>query len=182
MKIAPSSSQPTTNWSGGTTTELFIFPENSDYQKRNFDFRISTATVEIETSDFTPLMGVNRTLMVLEGEMHLSHEGQHSSGLKAFDQDRFDGGWQTMSRGKCVDLNLMCRGESTGKLQHFSIMKNSIERLHVEGQRSFIYFYRGGGAINELNYDPRDFVVVENEPSIKVTAYDQTDLVLITIL
>ena len=66
MKIYPASTQKTAKWSGGLTTELFIYPEGSAYSERNFDFRLSTATVEIETSVFTPLPHVQRTLMVLE--------------------------------------------------------------------------------------------------------------------
>jgi environmental stress-induced protein Ves len=40
--------QITDSWSGGTTTQLAIYPENSSYQQRNFLYRISTATVDIE--------------------------------------------------------------------------------------------------------------------------------------
>ena len=43
-------------WSGGSTTELFIFPPTGNYRKRNFDFRLSTATVEVDTSDFLPAL------------------------------------------------------------------------------------------------------------------------------
>ena len=63
--------QTTIRWSGGLSTELYIFPEDSEYVERNFKYRLSTATVEIEQSVFTPLPGVDRTLMVLEGEMKL---------------------------------------------------------------------------------------------------------------
>lgn len=44
---------PVSNWSGGKTTQLFIYPENSEYAKRNFLFRISSATVDCERSEFT---------------------------------------------------------------------------------------------------------------------------------
>lgn len=64
----------TTKWSGGETTELFIYPENANYKAGNYQFRLSTATVEIEASTFTPLPGVDRTLIVLEGEMQLDHK------------------------------------------------------------------------------------------------------------
>ena len=71
-------------WSGGTTTELFIYPEGATYEDRNFKFRLSIATVESETSEFTPLAGVKRTLMLLHGELTLKHEGQYEKhGLSA---------------------------------------------------------------------------------------------------
>ena len=31
----------TSTWSGGTTTELFLYPENGSYAQREFLFRIS---------------------------------------------------------------------------------------------------------------------------------------------
>jgi environmental stress-induced protein Ves len=56
------------NWSGGITTQLAIYPKDANYKKQNFQFRISTATVEIEESVFTKLPGVSRKLMILNGE------------------------------------------------------------------------------------------------------------------
>ena len=44
----------TTNWSGGTTTQLAIAPEGAVYGDRNFLWRLSSATVELDHSDFTP--------------------------------------------------------------------------------------------------------------------------------
>lgn len=34
----------TTAWSGGKTTQMFIYPEESDFSTRNFKFRLSSAT------------------------------------------------------------------------------------------------------------------------------------------
>ena len=38
----------TTNWSGGTTTQLSIAPEGAVYADRDFLWRRSSATVELE--------------------------------------------------------------------------------------------------------------------------------------
>ena len=45
--------------------------------------------------------------MLLSGEMLLRHEGHHEQRLRAFEQDRFDGAWNTTSFGRAVDFNLM---------------------------------------------------------------------------
>jgi len=132
----------TTNWSGGTTSELFIYPAESSYKKRDFDFRISTATVEIETSVFTPLDNVNRTLLILDGEMELSHKNEHTVLLKKFDQDNFDGGWETSSVGKCIDFNLMCRKGSTGEIEQIT---SSEEEYPIDNQYSHYLFYNYKG-------------------------------------
>lgn len=65
----------TSTWSGGTTTELFLYPENGSYAARDFLFRISSATVDLEESDFTPLQGVERYITPLEGSFVLAHPG-----------------------------------------------------------------------------------------------------------
>jgi environmental stress-induced protein Ves len=171
----------TAHWSGGTTTELFIYPETADYKQLNFDFRLSTATVEVETSVFTPLPDVNRTLMVLDGEMKLVHDGHHEISLNPFDQDHFQGGWQTRSEGKCFDLNLMCRGNTTGKLTHFSMMKNSIRQLHLSGAVNLIYCYSGSIECGGVIADTSDLLVFEGEDSVAVTCVQGGDFVLVGV-
>ncbi|MFN5415839.1 MAG: HutD family protein [Flavobacteriia bacterium] len=108
-------SQKTSTWSGGTTTELYIFPKNTNYLERNFDFRISTATVETEESDFSDLKGFNRALTILEGNLQIIHEtvddnnkvNQYSKKLNTFETHYFDGSWKTKSIGKVRDFNVI---------------------------------------------------------------------------
>lgn len=54
----------TSKWSGGSTTELYIYPPQAVYREGNFKCRISSATVEVEKSDFTSLPGVKRYLSI----------------------------------------------------------------------------------------------------------------------
>lgn len=97
-------------WSGGTTTQLAIWPEGADYAARRFKWRISTAVVEEEKSVFTSLPGVYRHLMILDGSIALKHEGIRQREMKPLcDVEEFDGGWNTSSVGKCVDFNLMTK-------------------------------------------------------------------------
>lgn len=100
----------TTEWSGGTTTELFIYPEGSDFKSRDFEFRLSIATINIEVSDFNPLPDIDRTLLLLEGELELIHEGHHRTKLKPLEQDSFSGSWQIHCIGTGTDFNLMTKG------------------------------------------------------------------------
>lgn len=97
-------------WAGGKTTQLYIYPEDAEYAKRNFLFRLSSATVECEQSEFTSLPGVDRIIMPLRGSLHLYYEGHGEKVLREYEQDSFDGGWQTTSMGRATDFNLMMRG------------------------------------------------------------------------
>lgn len=99
----------TTSWSGGTTTQLAIAPEGAVYAGRDFLWRLSSATVELDHSDFTPLPDYDRFLSVLEGEIQLKIDARQPFPLVPGEVVAFDGGAPVESWGKCVDFNLMVR-------------------------------------------------------------------------
>ena len=168
-------------WSGGTTTEIFIYPEGAEYEKRNFSFRLSTASVELEESTFTALPDVKRTLMVLHGKMELRHEGYHKKMLEMHDKDVFEGGWKTTSKGQCVDFNLMCKGETTGDLRGFAVEKNRYKEFKVKGKLNFIYVTGGTIEINRKSYHPGALIRIKNESIIQLQAKDHCDFVVAEI-
>lgn len=104
----------TSRWSGGTTTELFLYPPEGNYQDRAFLFRISSATVDTEESNFTPLPGVERYITPLSGSFVLSHPNGAQVKMPALSEPyRFSGETATHCVGKATDFNLMlknCKG------------------------------------------------------------------------
>ena len=107
----------TSAWSGGATTEIQIMPEGSRYADRDFLWRLSSATVEVEESTFTALPDYDRLIMMLEGEMDLCHNNGPWIHLAEFVPHAFDGGDETLSRGRVTDFNLMLRkGKSRGEI------------------------------------------------------------------
>lgn len=94
-------------WSGGKTTQLFIYPAESSYASRNFAVRISSAVVEEETSVFTSLPGFHRILMPISGAIKLTHEGHKEVHAEPYQAVEFEGGWRTTSHGKCTDFGIM---------------------------------------------------------------------------
>ena len=120
MKITkiPSHAQSVSRWSGGTTTQLAIYPPDAVYAERDFIWRVSSAVVELPESDFTPLPDYDRILMILNGELTLSHDGGGEYTLRALEQTSFDGASHTFSRGQVTDFNLMMRkGRCTGRVE-----------------------------------------------------------------
>jgi environmental stress-induced protein Ves len=107
--------QITNPWSGGTTTQLAIFPADAEYIQRNFKWRISCARIDLEHSLFTALPGFKRIIMIIDGEMFLEHDNQDQVFLQPFQQNSFNGESTTQSFGQATDFNLMlaegCRGE-----------------------------------------------------------------------
>ena len=136
----------TSDWSGGTTAELFIYPPKSDYKKLDFAFRLSKATIEVEESVFTPLPNVKRKLMLLDGELELIHDGAHTKKLKPLQFDTFSGDWNTKSVGKATDFNLMMIGVTDG---NFSVIKAKKKQYHdYKITDGFTVFYIVDGTLN----------------------------------
>jgi environmental stress-induced protein Ves len=131
----------TTKWAGGRTTELYIHPSSANYVAGNFNFRISSATVEIEKSNFTILPDVSRQLMVLSGSIKVFHKNHHEIQLNKNEIDSFDGSWETTAHGTCVDFNLMTKGNTKGEISSFLVSANKKENFQLDSNCEFIIFY-----------------------------------------
>jgi environmental stress-induced protein Ves len=157
--------QTIAQWSGGTTTQLFIYPKEATYAGRNFGFRISTATVETEQSTFTSLPGVSRILMILDGTLTITHRGQYSKILNVSDMDSFDGGWQTSALGKVTDFNLMTTGNTKGKLEYHTLQAGDTFSQLPGSDFTGYYLLSGTAIINvhdkEENLHPGDFIMIQ---------------------
>ena len=105
-------------WSGGTTTQLAIFPPEAKYAERDFLWRVSSAAVALEESDFTALPDYDRLIATLQGEIVLTHNGGAPLRLRPFEVHAFSGADATHSRGRCTDFNLMLRrGRAKGSME-----------------------------------------------------------------
>lgn len=179
----------TNRWSGGTTTELFIFPQDSNFQNRDFTFRLSTATVEAAASEFTMLPGVSRTLLVLDGEITLLHADQHTAHLKEFDVDHFKGDWKTTCIGTCTDFNLMTRGEISGVVRGFVLESEQQDKIEIDDHTDwcFIYMYSGSAVItindNPISLCLGDLLVMEkcNGTAFAIKGIERSELVSCTL-
>jgi environmental stress-induced protein Ves len=138
-------------WSGGTTTQLAIHPATAQYSARNFAWRISTATIDVGSSEFTSLEGFRRILMVLEGEFVLVHEGHGVNKMKPFEQCTFDGGWNTRSTGKAKDFNLIYDEHLRAELNRH-VLQEQDSMILKAGSNSFLereqWSYRVWYAVN----------------------------------
>ena len=110
IKVIDPNTRNTTKWSGGQTRELFLYPPAGSYAERNFQFRISSATVETPESHFTPLPGVKRYLTPLSDGFYLKRNGSQWQYLKNGQVLCFSGDDDVYSRGVGRDLNLMLKG------------------------------------------------------------------------
>lgn len=179
MKISILKNHNTSHWSGGSTTELFIRPTEATYSERNFQLRISIAKVDDEKSTFTSLIGVQRKLMVLDGEINLSHKNHHRSSLKKFDVDSFKGDWITTCIGTCTDFNVMTMGNLNSELFGLSLPPESGTDIQLEERWSSLYVFVINGSlqieINEqsLLIEKGNLLVIDNSTEVLFPGYSK---------
>ena len=172
IEILRRTEQVTGVWSGGTTTQLAIWPPEADYKRGDFKWRISTACVEQEESIFTPLPGFHRYLMLLKGSIRLIYENHGEVILNPFEQSDFDGSWRTISKGKCTDFNLMLAEGYAGRITTFQngkivnlfmplVKKNDFSRITETFYCLYpieLALFRGNSIKNSLHLKKGDFV------------------------
>jgi environmental stress-induced protein Ves len=160
LLIHPINPSKTISWASGTSTELFVFPANGNFQTRDFDFRISTATVEAEETNFSDFSGLTRILLVLKGNLTLIHENRYTKELKTFDQDRFDGAWKTRSKGKVQDFNVMFKENYKAEVNHFSLSVNDIREINLDSKLHFYFVFNGKYHLNGQLVNAGDLIEI----------------------
>jgi len=126
----------TSNWSGGTTNEIYIYPENSNYKSLDFSWRISSATVDLEHSTFTSLPNIYRYITTLEGSMDLCHNKGPLTHLEPFEIHGFSGDFNTESFGKVIDFNLMLGPGCDGVMDTLKLTDDSSLKLKLNSRKN----------------------------------------------
>lgn len=184
MIVVPPDETKQEFWSGGRTRELFLFPPESSYEKRNFSFRLSSATIEASPSVFTPLRGYMRNTLILEGMLQLRHEGHYQRTLKKFDQDEYDGTWTTHSEGKSTNLNLMTSPDFKGSMTGITLEKGTRKRIqHASARFSFLYIHQGVLRMNSPDqlFQSGTLLGIERGRSFQIEAQANCELVIVHV-
>lgn len=119
MLIRTNSDFVETSWSGGKTIQLAIYPANASLQNRDFEWRISTAFVDVDESEFSDFSGYSRLFIPLSSEVKLKHfiaGNVQEILLKANQVHFFDGSWKTIAYGKVQDFNLIYKNGNSPKV------------------------------------------------------------------
>lgn len=154
----------TSAWSGGATTELAIEPEGSRYADRSFLWRLSSATVELEESTFTPLPDYERWIMMLKGEVELCHNHGAWIHLREMEPHFFDGGDETVSRGKAVDFNLMLRKGVCGGDMIPAVFEDKSEKLWKTPEKCCsVVIYCHAGIVKAVMDNEKEEILTSGE-------------------
>ncbi|MFS9016919.1 HutD family protein [Streptococcus cristatus] len=152
------------DWSGGKTKQLYLSPPTGHYGKRDFDYRLSTATVELAESQFSDLSGFHRILMSLDHTLHLHNASrQEETVLAPFTPYFFEGSDSITSRGTCTDFNLIYSDHYQGQMLAIS----DGQELSQDEAIQFIYALGDlmvtGTGLPSLNLETGQLLIVEKE-------------------
>ena len=152
------------DWSGGKTKQLYLSPPTGHYGKRDFDYRLSTATVELAESQFSDLSGFHRILMSLDHTLHLHNASrQEETVLAPFTPYVFEGSDSITSRGTCTDFNLIYSDHYQGQMLAIS----DGQELSRDEAIQFIYVLSDlmvtGTDLSSLNLKAGQLLIVEKE-------------------
>ena len=161
-------------WAAGTTSELFIWPNQTSFEARDFDFRISTATVEQAETTFTKFNGYSRELMILAGKLQIHHENLYSKTLNAFDVDSFEGDWDTKAEGMVTDFNIIYRGKVLAKLESNALEIEQIHKEEVVTKNSVTLIYIWEGEINMTTIEDKSSTANLAKGDCVILQYDQS--------
>ncbi len=172
--------QVRSEWSGGTTTQLFIYPKESSYAERNFSLRISTATIDVEESDFTALPGYERLLMILDGNLLITHNHQSSKPLLPYEVHAFSGDWQTSAKGKVIDFNVIYHPNLTPSIRYLSLVKQQTHALSSD-HLNFLYLVSGELTIDEKIIHAKEAVFIQQGSSLFIQAQEPSKLIIVSL-
>ena len=152
------------DWSGGKTKQLYLSPPTGHYGRREFDYRLSTATVEAAESEFSDLIGFHRILMSLDHPLRLLNASrQEETVLAPFIPYFFEGSDSITSRGTCTDFNLIYSDHYQGQM----IAISNGQELSREDEIQFIYALGDltvtGTNLPVLNLEAEQLLIVEKE-------------------
>lgn len=173
------------DWSGGKTKELYLFPPTSRYLNRDFEFRLSTASVSLEETTFSDLSGYHRIIMTLDHPMTLINHTSHKTvDLHPFQAYYFEGSDRIRSIGKCTDFNFIFNDDYCGKLM--AITSNNDP---ICNSQSIQMVYSLCDVTYQINYGDKQMLkanhllVIEKEPPkkachIQLTSEKQKDVAI----
>lgn len=144
-------------WKGGKTEQLCIVPEEASLQERNFDLRISSATIDLERSEFSDFTGYRRYLMKLEGDIRLLIDDK-SIIIKGDEAFEFMGDEKVISLSKepSRDFNVIIKKD---KKADISIKEN--EKLNTN--KGEYIFSLEKAKINDIDVDKYSLYETEGE-------------------
>ncbi len=159
------------DWSGGSTTQFAISPQNSTLANRNFDWRISSATFTSTSSKFSDFSGYQRYILPLRGNIVLNHQNLYKTELMPYEVEYFSGSWTTYSENSpdCRDFNLIVKEGIDCQLTVFSDVGTYIPK-----RKGTLILFSTGKFDIDVSYQhtentwlsPEELLILAEEPTL----------------
>ena len=169
-----------TEWSGGNTTQFFIYPEGSSLAKRDFDWRISSASFTGSSSQFSDFSGYQRYILALQGELFVDHENLYKRTLFPYDVEYFYGKWTTKSNNSldCIDFNFIVKEDLHANL---AILKE--DDLYAPKRKGKLILYSKESCIiqisetqeSTMNLDAENLLIIDEDDILNCIKVIQSD-------
>lgn len=159
ISLYPKKNSKASIWSGGLTYEYMIYPKTANYADRDFVFRISSATIEKEPSEFTKFKGFHRYLVMLDNCLDIEINKEKKM-YEKYEIMEFNSDDEVTSYTKGIDFNWMV----SEKIAHHKL-KVTDSNQHCNAEILFLFSLNITTIkINEKSYDlePYDLLVIEN--------------------
>lgn len=180
MKILTEADFLISNWSGGKTAQLFIFPEEATLAGRNFDWRISSATIETEESEFTSFDGYERILIPLKGKLEMEHQtpyGVIRQNVNQFELARFSGSWPTKGKGKLTDFNLIFKPNYHPKVRISRFSEET--KLNLDETTTALFLTEGSFSINHQLIQAPALLINDSHQKTEITCFEDSRIISI---
>ncbi len=163
------------NWANGKTYEYYIYPNNADYQNKDFLFRISSATIDNEPSNFTNFIGYQRFLCMLDNSLLLKINNKEIK-LEPYQLVEFKSEDSVISYTTGNDFNLMIKED---------IKDYQVEITHgffaLENDFIIVYSLNNNEVfINDQAYllEEKDCLIIENIDNKSIDLISGKDIIL----
>ncbi len=180
MKIVKKVEQTVQHWSGGETRELYIYPPDASFEDRTFLYRISTARVDLDESSFTKFDGFERILIPLNNSVSLSFNGGVMTEVKKGESIQFSGEWETISKGKVEDFNVIFHPTVHPSIALQSYRKGDVFPV-LNQNELFVFIVSGELLMNKEKIDTGDFVRIDACEEVEMKVLENCTLIFVGI-
>ena len=170
------------DWSGGTSTQLVIYPSESDLSKQNFEFRISTASIDVEESQFTQFFSHKRIICSLLNPITLIHSDSQPFYLTPFVPYSFDGWMKTKCVGKTIDFNVVFNDGWDASIKVYQI-DSMIDMDYIQSYSDLTYLFqvKGESFINTFLLEESELLLFKEIPDDFNLKIVNTDSLLVCV-
>ena len=139
-----------TTWSGGDSEQIYIFPENIDFEAGNFAYRFSLSSINDEKTEFTFMEDIARIFMAID-PFRLEIDG-HGYKMTPRETINFKSNQKVICEGKGKAFNVMIGDPSYRvsvqflELQPGEFITEKIQNHH------YYYLYKGDCIVKEFSF------------------------------